>query len=68
MTYGLFNFAGMSASVVAPLAAALIGEAAGDVAPAFVLAAALLVVGAIVLWRFGGTPAPRSVTAAPARA
>lgn len=56
MTYGLFNFAGMSASVVAPLAGALIGEVAGDIAPAFVVAAVLLVVGAIVLWRFGGTP------------
>jgi len=59
MTYGLFNFAGMSASVVAPFAAALIGEAAGDIAPAFVVAAVLLVVGSITLWRFGGPIAPR---------
>jgi MFS family permease len=60
MTYGLFNFAGMSASVVAPTAAALIAEVTGSVAPAFVLAAGLLVVGVVVLWRFGR---PRVATA-----
>lgn len=54
MTYGLFNFAGMSASVAAPLAAGLIGEVAGDIAPAFVVAAAFLVIGSVILWRFGG--------------
>ncbi len=53
MTYGLFNFAGMSASVVAPIAAGLIAEATGNVAPAFVLAAAFLGIGGLILWRFG---------------
>ena len=55
MTYGMFNFAGMSASVAAPIAAALIGELTGDIAPAFVLAAALLMVGSLILWRMNGS-------------
>ena len=54
MTYGLFNFAGMSASVVAPLMAGIIGEATGDIGPAFVLAAVLLIIGTVTLWRYGG--------------
>jgi MFS family permease len=54
MTYGLFNFAGMSASVVAPLVAGIIGELTGDIGPAFALAAALLILGMVFLWRFGG--------------
>ena len=62
MTYGIFNFAGMAASVVAPFAAALLAEYTGDIAPAFALASALLVMGALILWRWGG-----SQVATPAR-
>ena len=65
MTYGLFNFAGMSASVVAPTAAALIAEVTGSVAPAFVVAAGLLLIGVLVLWRFGRPAVEAPVHAPP---
>lgn len=53
-TYALFNFAGMAASVIAPIVAAVLAQLTGDVAPAFVLAAVFLTLGVFVLRTWGG--------------
>ena len=45
--FGLYNFVGMSSSVVAPLAAGMITDATGSLAAAFYLSAALLLIGMV---------------------
>lgn len=50
LTYAVFNFAGMLGSVIAPVATGTIVEITGEMTLGFVIAAALLLVGALALW------------------
>lgn len=54
LTYAVFNFAGMMGSVIAPVATGTIVELTGEMTLGFVIAAALLLIGALALWLIAG--------------
>lgn len=53
LTYGMFNFAGMLGSVLAPVATGTIVDQTGEMTSAFLVAAGFLTCGWVALWVLG---------------
>ncbi|HEX4884578.1 MAG TPA: MFS transporter, partial [Casimicrobiaceae bacterium] len=57
--YGIFNFVGMSSSILAPTVAGMISDATGSLAANFYISAAVLVVGMLGMMFLREAPAAK---------